>query len=118
MILAVLNRFLHWMVVGIISPVLVLMILSKGLTLETIGYAMALLSAFVVVFELPSGILSDRIGRKTIYLLSLAGFFASSAVLLYADGFWMVSAGFALFGLARAFSSGSIESDFIDHYLA
>ncbi|MBT3275669.1 MAG: MFS transporter [Spirochaetales bacterium] len=118
MALAVLNRFLHWMIIGIISPILVLMILSKGAGIESVGYIMALLSAFVVIFELPSGILSDRMGRKKIYLLSLVIFFLSLIVVLFSHRFITLGIGFSLFGLARAFSSGSIESDFVDEHIA
>ena len=117
MLLAVINRFFHWMVIGVISPVMVLMIISKGVSLESVGFIMAILSIFVVLFEVPSGIISDRIGRKTIYLISLAVFIVSFVVIMLSRGFWLIAVGFSLFGLARAFSSGSIESDFIDHYL-
>jgi DHA1 family quinolone resistance protein-like MFS transporter len=117
MIFPILNRFFHWMIIGIISPVLVLMISSKGADLTQVGLIMAVLSAGVVIFELPSGVLSDRLGRKRIYLVSLAAFFVSFVVLLLFDGVLALSLAFLLFGLARAFASGSVESDFIDNFL-
>jgi MFS transporter, DHA1 family, quinolone resistance protein len=117
MFLAITNRFLQWMIIGIISPIMILMIISKGVYLESVGYIVAVLSAFVVIFELPSGIISDRIGRKKIYLFSLIIFLLSIIVLSLANGFIAICFGFSLFGIARAFSSGSIESDFIDNYI-
>ncbi len=117
MVLPLLNRFLHWMVVGIITPVLALLILSKGVSLAEVGLVIALSSACVVVFEIPSGVLSDRWGRKAVYLLSLAISFSALAVMFLGRGPAWMAAGFALYGVARAFSSGSIESDFIDRHI-
>jgi MFS family permease len=117
MFFAVTNRFLHWMVIGLISPVLILLMLSKNITLPQSGIVMSVLSVFVVVFELPSGIISDKIGRKKIYLFSQCVFLLSFLILLFADDYLSVLCSFVLFGIARAFSSGSIEADFVDNYL-
>lgn len=83
MIPAFINRFLHWSVVGVISPVLVLMIMSKGVGLELVGVAMALLSLTVFALELPSGVLSDMIGRKRVYLVSIAVAACGYALMLF-----------------------------------
>ncbi len=117
MLLAVINRFLHWMVVGVVSPILVLLILSKNVTLPQSGLIMSILSTSVILFELPSGIISDRIGRKQIYLVSQVLFLSSFLILIFANDLFAVIIGFIFFGTARAFSSGSIESDFIDIYI-
>lgn len=117
MFLAITNRFLHWMVIGLISPILILLMLSKNLTLPQSGIVMSILSMSVVIFELPSGILSDKIGRKKIYLISQVIFLLSFILLLFSNDFISVLLSFSLFGIARAFSSGSIEADFVDNYL-
>ncbi len=106
------------MVVGVVSPVLVLLILSKNVSLGESGLVMSALSAAVVALELPSGIVSDRIGRKRTYLIAQALFLCSFVLLLFAGDFGSVLVSFLFFGAARAFASGSIESDFIDSYLA
>lgn len=117
MFFAVANRFLHWMVIGLISPVIVLLMLSKGITLPQAGVVMSALSAFVVLFELPSGIVSDKIGRKKVYLVAQTAFLLSFVALAFSGSFGTVLFSFILFGMARAFSSGSIEADFVDSYL-
>lgn len=114
MIVPILNRFLQWMVVGVISPILVLLILSKGVDLSGVGLVVGISSACVFLFEIPSGILADLWGRKAVYLVSLAIQLLALAVMFSCRDFIGMAAGFALFGIARAFSSGSIESDFID----
>ena len=110
-------RFLHWSVVGILTTVMTLLILSKGLGLAEVGLVVASFSAVVILLEFPSGVLSDRLGRRTVYLLSIGVAIAASATLIFAGGFWSVTLGFCLFGVARALSSGSIESDFIDRHI-
>lgn len=118
MIVPVLNRFLHWGAVGLISPVLVLLVMSKGVPVESVGLVLAISSATVVLFELPSGVLSDLIGRRRVYLISLIIGIASEAAILLARGRLGLCLGFALYGVSRAFSSGSIESTYIDDYIA
>lgn len=117
MLIPFLNRFLHWSVVGVISPVLVLMIQSKGVALPDVGVVMAALSACVVFFELPSGVLSDLVGRRRVYLASIAVAIAGYAVMMAAADFRLVCAAVAVYGISRAFSSGSIEALYIDSFL-
>ncbi len=117
MIIPFINRFLQWLTVGIISPILSLMILSKGNSLEGIGLILGTTSAIVIILEVPSGVLSDIIGRKSIYLSSIIFSIIGFIILIFANNFFLVLGGFALLGVARAFSSGSIESVFINDYL-
>lgn len=117
MVFAVINRSIHWMVIGIMSPIGVLLILSKGISLAQSGIIFSLMSLAVVLCELPSGILSDRIGRKRVYLIAQLLYLLGFLVLLFTDSILLVMAAFSLVGIARAFASGSIEADFIDNYL-
>jgi len=118
MLIPFINRFLHWAVVGLISPILVLMIMSKGAPLEGVGVAMAAMSLSVVVLELPSGVLSDLIGRRRVYLASIAIAITGYAVMFAADRFSVVCVAVTLYGASRAFSSGSIEALYIDSFIA
>ncbi len=62
------------------------------------------------IFEVPTGVLSDMIGRrKTIILGSLS---ATIGLILYAIGgsFWILAAGAVVGGLARSFFSGNNEA--------
>lgn len=105
------------MVTGIMTTVMSLMILSKGLSIENLGIIGAITSIIVVVLEFPSGILSDMIGRKRIYIISIAFSLAARIVLIGAASFTAVLAGFALYAVSRAFSSGSIEAVYIHDYM-
>jgi MFS transporter, DHA1 family, quinolone resistance protein len=116
MVTAFINRFLHWLTVGVMTTVMSLLILSKGNSLEHIGMIVAICSVVTIFLELPSGILSDLLGRKTIYLISIVLSVLGYVALIFADGFPLVALGFALYGASRAFSSGSIEAIFINDY--
>ena len=117
LVIPFLNRLLHWAIVGIVSPVLVLMILSKGVMLGQAGFVMATMSAMVVIVELPGGVLSDLAGRKRIYLLALAVSAAGYVFMFHADSLVGVMLAVILYGMSRALSSGSIEALYIDSFI-
>ena len=112
----IINQTFHWFVVGLIVPVIALLQLEKGLNLFQIGISMAICSGTIVILELPTGGLSDTIGRKKVYLISLMIKFGAAFVLLIAQDFQGIILGFLLFGMARAFSSGSMDAWFVDEF--
>ncbi|GAH75708.1 unnamed protein product, partial [marine sediment metagenome] len=112
----ILNQTFHWFVVGLIIPVIALLQLEIGLNLFQIGISMAICSGTVVILELPTGGLSDTIGRKKVYLISLMIKFGAAFVLLIAQDFQGIILGFLLLGMARAFSSGSMDAWFVDEF--
>lgn len=69
------------------------------------------------VFEVPTGIFSDRIGRKKTFIC--ASLASVTAMTLYAIGssYWILLAGAILEGLQRAFNSGN-DSAFLHDSLA
>ncbi|MBN2396214.1 MAG: MFS transporter, partial [Candidatus Atribacteria bacterium] len=81
-----------------------------------IGISMAIYSGTIVLLELPTGGLSDTIGRKKVYLISLMIQFAAVFILLIAQKFQGIILGFLLLGMARAFSSGSMDAWFVDKF--
>jgi len=111
------TRFLQWGILGLIIPVTNLVRMSKGLSLAELGFSAAITAGVVVVLELPTGILADRVGRKRTYMLALVFQAAAYGSLLFASGFVAVSAAFALYGVSRALSSGSLEALLIDRYI-
>jgi len=112
----IINQTFHWFVVGLIVPVIALLQLEKGLNLFQIGISMAIYSGTVVILELPTGGLSDTIGRKKVYLISLLIKFGAAFTILIAQDFQIIILGFLLLGMARAFSSGSMDAWFIDEF--
>jgi MFS family permease len=117
MITALANRFLHWFTVGVGTTVMILLMLSKGGSVETVGLVVAIYSGFVIIFEFPSGVLSDIVGQKKIYLFSLGLSIFGYSIVLATQGLLWLLVGFSLYGIARAFSSGSVETIFINDYI-
>jgi MFS family permease len=117
MITALTNRFLHWFTVGVSTTVMVLLMLSKGGSVENVGLVTAVYSGFVILFEFPSGVLSDLVGQKKMYLFSLGLSILGYSIVLATSGLPWLIVGFSCYGVARAFSSGSVETIFINDYI-
>lgn len=102
---------------GLLAPVLSLVLLAHGATMETLSLCIGIFAAAVVALELPSGILADLIGRKRIFLISSCFMIANYVLLLFSSRFLLLAAACAMQGIGRAFSSGSIESLEIETYM-
>lgn len=106
--------FLRFFGTGIIIPVLSLLLLTRGATIETISLVVGLYSLTVIVAEFPSGVFADLYGRKDAFLLSCALSLASYCLFLFSRAIPLLLIGMVLNGLSRAFASGSIEALMID----
>jgi len=85
----VLLTALRWLPVGFTTPLLVLLPLSRGLTLGQVGITIACGAATAALLELPTGGLADAVGRRPVLgassLLGLA-VFASMLVARWRPG--------------------------------
>ncbi|HET9085092.1 MAG TPA: hypothetical protein VFN41_11890, partial [Candidatus Limnocylindrales bacterium] len=61
---------LRWLPVGFLMPIFVLVPLSRGLSLTEIGVVFAAQGLVVLALELPTGGLSDALGRKPVLLIA------------------------------------------------
>lgn len=106
--------FLNWFGVGLLQPILSLLLLSRGCTIQTLPLALGVYSLTVLALEVPSGVFADWRGRKVTYLVSLALYGLSFGLMLLTHGFGGVCAAMVAQGSARAFSSGSLDALIID----
>jgi predicted MFS family arabinose efflux permease len=87
---------------------------SRGLTLPEIGLVAATQGLTILILELPTGGLSDALGRRPVLLLSAMFATAALATLYLAE----TAAGFILaaflLGIFRALDSGPLEAWFVD----
>ncbi|MDP9443143.1 MAG: MFS transporter, partial [Actinomycetota bacterium] len=107
-------RGLRWFPTGLLIPVLVLLLLDRGLSLGQIGLVTAAQGVMVLLLELPTGALSDAIGRRPVLLLATAFQLASLALLAAADSLGLLVVVFALQGVYRALESGPLEAWYVD----
>ena len=110
--------FLRFFGTGIIIPVLSLILLARGATIETLSLIIGLYSLTVITAEFPSGVFADLYGRKSAFLVSCVLSLLSYCVFLLSRSTVVLLGGMILHGLSRAFSSGSIEALMIDQATA
>ncbi|MFD3651928.1 MFS transporter [Streptomyces sp. NPDC058620] len=106
--------FLFWLPLGLTIAPLVLLFTERGMTLAAVAGFLAAHSLTAAALELPTGGLSDVIGRRTV--LASAGLLNLAALTLLGIGTaaWVLTVGMVLMGAARALSSGPAESWYVD----
>lgn len=99
----------------ILGPILTLYFLEKGLSFTQIMMISAVSAIGTVIFEVPTGMLADRIGRK--YSLILNAVFWSITCLIYAisNSFFVFLIGEIFFSIGAAFGSGADSALLYDH---
>ncbi|MER5634155.1 MFS transporter [Streptomyces nitrosporeus] len=106
--------FLFWLPIGLAGASMVLLFTERGLALAAVAGAFAAHSLTAAALELPTGGLSDVIGRRAV--LVAAGVLDLAALLLIGLGTagWVLAFGMALMGAGRALSSGPAEAWYVD----
>ena len=109
---------LRWLPTGLLIPVTVLLALSRGLSLTEIGLIFSIQGLVVLALELPTGGLSDSLGRRPILILASLVGLVSLGLLYIADSVVLFAASMALQGVFRALDSGPLEAWYVDATLA
>lgn len=84
--------------------------LGAGLTQQKIYLLQSVFTIVMMVLEIPTGVLADRIGRRS--SLIMAGCAASAGFAFYsvAHGFWQFAAAEVLLAIGLSLNSGTIEA--------
>jgi predicted MFS family arabinose efflux permease len=106
--------FLMWLPAGLTMAPAVLLMTSRGLDLAEIGVVMAIFNVVVVVLELPTGGLTDVIGRRTVLAVSAASSMAGMVAMAMASSVWPFVLASVLKGAARALASGPAQAWYVD----
>lgn len=109
---------LRWLPVGLLIPIFVLIPLSRGLTLTEIGLVFAVQGLVVLALELPTGGLSDSLGRRPVLLLASVVALLSLGLFTVADSAPLFMAAMFFQGIYRALDSGPLEAWYVDATLA
>lgn len=107
-------RALRWLPTGLTIPVMVLLLLDRGLTVGQIGLVSAAQGVVVMLLELPTGGLADTLGRRAVLLAAALFDLASLALLVVADTMPLLVTVFALQGVYRALESGPLDAWYVD----
>lgn len=101
-----------------IYPIYVLFFQYKGLSLSSISLLLIIWSIPGLILEIPSSILADRWNRR--YLLIIGRILKGLCFIIWglSDGFFGFAAGFLLWGISGALSSGTEEAWLYDYLSA
>ena len=95
-----------------------LFLLDAGLSITQAFAANAFFTAGQVIFEVPTGIVADTLGRRTSFLLGTATLFITTIAYLWLwrihGAFWLWAVVSALLGLGFTFFSGATEAWLVD----
>ena len=109
---------LRWLPVGFLIPITVLLMQSRGLSLTEIGLAASVQGLVVLFLELPTGGLSDALGRRPVLILAGIVALVSIGMFYVADSVLLFAAAWFLQGIFRALDSGPLEAWYVDATLA
>nr|WP_206204464.1 MFS transporter [Thermococcus sp. 21S7] len=101
--------------VGFVGNILVIYYLTKGFNYAQIGTAMAIATIGTFLFEVPTGVVGDKISRKTSVLTGLALYPIGTIILIFLKNFPMLIAYSIITPLAVAFISGSLQAWLYDN---
>jgi MFS family permease len=105
---------LRWLPTGLVLPIMVLLLIERGLDLAQIGFVFALYGAVTAILELPTGGLADAIGHKPVLLAATLFEAALVGGLLLGQNLWHFLVATALGAIGRALLSGPLESWYVD----
>ncbi len=107
-------NFLLWLPTGLYLVPLVLLMLDRGLSVPTIALVTAVYGLTVALLELPTGGLTDAIGRRPVLVASAVAGAGGLLLLGLADTVALFLASAVLRGVARALSTGPLEAWYVD----
>jgi MFS family permease len=87
---------------------------AQGMSTITTILLYVLFNVVFVIVSLPSGILSDRLGRRPVLAFSFLLFAATCLVMSLADGLLLLALGFSLFGVYKGSSEGVFKAFVVD----
>lgn len=92
------------------DPFLILFFMSKGLSFLEIGTLYSVKELVIMITEIPSGIISDALGRRKTLAFSFFIYILSFVVFYISSGFFILLIAMILFALGEAFRSGVHKS--------
>jgi MFS family permease len=91
-------------------PVIALFYIASQVPLEQFTIIMSIFAGVILLFEVPSGVLADLLGKKNTLLLSRAFYIVELYLLAFHNGFWIFLIAKIISGLGVSLSSGTDES--------
>ncbi len=96
------------------TPIITLFYLNRGLTYPELFIISMSFGIISFLFEIPTGMIADKIGRKWTIIIGVALYLPHHLIYFFAQGFWQIFIGFAMWVIGFAFLSGSVEAYIYD----
>jgi len=90
---------------------------QRGMTVQMVVYAEIIYALTVTLWEIPSGILADKFGRKKLLVICAALSAMEFLLLLHSYTFWQFGIAIFLTGIGKALSSGTQNALLYDSLL-
>ncbi len=108
------SRLLFWAraftELKMLNAIIALFYLARGITVEEIFYLTVVYSVGTLLFEIPSGYLADRFGRKPLLMFGVVAVIASLVISFFAYGFFELALTLLLLSLAESCFSGTAQA--------
>ncbi|WP_215535687.1 MFS transporter [Borreliella bavariensis] len=96
--------------------VLTIILINKGLSLKNIAIVQICYMAAIIIFEFPSGVISDIFNRKIVYLASIFLLMISYFIIFKASSFMLLCISWFIYGMSAAINTGTIDISFTKIY--
>ncbi len=95
-------------------PVLALFYIASQVTLAQFSLIMGIFSLSIVLLEVPTGVISDLLGRKKTLLLSRFCYIIEIILIAFFNGFWVFLIAKIISGIGVSLSSGTTSAMLFD----
>ncbi len=91
-------------------PVLALFYIASQVTLEQFTIIMGVFALSTLIFEIPTGVIADLLGKKKTLLISRTMYVIEIILIAFFDGFWVFLVAKIISGIGVSFSSGTNQA--------
>ena len=91
----------------ILGPILVLFLIAKGLSFTEIMILQSIAAISVILFEVPTGVTADKLGRKLTLIMGSALWAISLTIYILGSNFIVFALAEVIFSLGATFKSGA-----------
>ena len=103
------STFLLFLASTMPHSILTVLFLKKGLLISQIVLMQSLFNLSMIIFEIPSGVMSDLYSRKKVYILSLLTLIITFFLIIFSKSLFWLSVAYIIYGLANALETGTID---------
>ena len=103
------STFLLFLASTMPHSILTVLFLKKGLLMSQIVLMQSFFNLSMIIFEIPSGVISDLYSRKKVYISSLLTLIITFFLIIFSKSLFWLSVAYTIYGLANALETGTID---------